>query len=173
VRQPPPQWTKASSFTMFLDHTQRRNTVCRTPLDEWSARQSRDLYLTTQLVKFKFFLCVLLLVLSGIVRNCCLFGRVYCCGYLMCIVVLRVQCCFFCTLDAGMHMTTLGLEWDAGRQELAAKLLHIYRIRVQNNRRREFKRDMQSSYNVTLRSVCAAIAGVEKQYLLHIVSVYL
>ena len=30
---------------MFLDHT-RRNTVCRTPLDEWSARR-RDLYLTT------------------------------------------------------------------------------------------------------------------------------
>ena len=31
---------------MFLDHTQRRSTVCRTPLDEWSARR-RDLYLTT------------------------------------------------------------------------------------------------------------------------------
>ena len=30
---------------MFLDHTQRRTTVCRTPLDEWSARR-RDLYLT-------------------------------------------------------------------------------------------------------------------------------
>ena len=36
----------ASSFTRFLDHTQRRNTVCRTSLDEWSARR-RDLYLTT------------------------------------------------------------------------------------------------------------------------------
>jgi hypothetical protein len=33
-------------FLMFLDHTQRRNTVCRTPLDEWSARRW-DLYLTT------------------------------------------------------------------------------------------------------------------------------
>ena len=33
-------------FLMFLDHTQRRSTVGRTPLDEWSAR-SRDLYLTT------------------------------------------------------------------------------------------------------------------------------
>ena len=33
-------------FLMFLDHTQRRNTVGRTPLDEWSARR-RDLYLTT------------------------------------------------------------------------------------------------------------------------------
>ena len=33
-------------FLMFLDHTQRRTTVCRTPLDEWSARR-RDLYLTT------------------------------------------------------------------------------------------------------------------------------
>jgi len=32
-------------FLMFLDHTQRRSTVGRTPLDEWSARR-RDLYLT-------------------------------------------------------------------------------------------------------------------------------
>ena len=31
---------------MFLDHTQWRTTVSRTPLDEWSARR-RDLYLTT------------------------------------------------------------------------------------------------------------------------------
>ena len=54
TRQPPifsiwrdsPQWTIASSFTRFLDHTQRRTTVVRTPLDEWSARH-RDLYLTT------------------------------------------------------------------------------------------------------------------------------
>ena len=30
----------------FLDHTQWRTTVGRTPLDEWSARR-RDLYLTT------------------------------------------------------------------------------------------------------------------------------
>ena len=33
-------------FLMFLDHTQRRGTIGRTPLDEWSARR-RDLYLTT------------------------------------------------------------------------------------------------------------------------------
>ena len=33
-------------FLMFLHHTQRRNTVGRTPLDEWSTRR-RDLYLTT------------------------------------------------------------------------------------------------------------------------------
>ena len=33
-------------FLMFLDHTQQRSTVGRTPLDEWSARR-RDLYLTT------------------------------------------------------------------------------------------------------------------------------
>ena len=33
-------------FLMFLDHTQRRITVGRTPLDEWSARHG-DLYLTT------------------------------------------------------------------------------------------------------------------------------
>jgi len=36
----------ASSFLRFLDHTQRRTTVGRTPLDELSARR-RDLYLTT------------------------------------------------------------------------------------------------------------------------------
>ena len=36
----------ASSFLRFLDHTERRTTVGRTPLDEWSARR-RDLYLTT------------------------------------------------------------------------------------------------------------------------------
>ena len=36
----------ASSFTRFLDHTQRHTTVGRTPLDEWSARR-KDLYLTT------------------------------------------------------------------------------------------------------------------------------
>jgi hypothetical protein len=33
-------------FLMFLDHTQRRSTFGRTPLDERSARR-RDLYLTT------------------------------------------------------------------------------------------------------------------------------
>ena len=33
-------------FLVFLDHTQRRTTVGRTPLDELSARR-RDLYLTT------------------------------------------------------------------------------------------------------------------------------
>jgi len=42
-----PRWARASSFTRFLDHTQRRTTVGRTPLDEWSARR-RDLYLATQ-----------------------------------------------------------------------------------------------------------------------------
>jgi len=36
----------ASSFLRFLDHTQRRTTFGRTPLDEWSAPH-RDLYLTT------------------------------------------------------------------------------------------------------------------------------
>jgi len=41
-----PTWVMASSFLRFLDHTQRRPTVGRTPLDEWSARR-RDLYLTT------------------------------------------------------------------------------------------------------------------------------
>ena len=41
-----PQWARASSLMRFLDHTQRRNTVSRTPLDEWSARR-RILYLKT------------------------------------------------------------------------------------------------------------------------------
>jgi hypothetical protein len=36
----------AFSFLRFIDHTQRRTTVGRTPLNEWSARR-RDLYLTT------------------------------------------------------------------------------------------------------------------------------
>ena len=35
----------SSSFFRFLNHSQRRNTVSRIPLDEWSARR-RDLYLT-------------------------------------------------------------------------------------------------------------------------------
>jgi hypothetical protein len=41
-----PHWARASSFTRFLDHKQRRTTVGRTPLDKRSARR-RDLYLTT------------------------------------------------------------------------------------------------------------------------------
>ena len=40
------QWAMTSSCPRFLDHKQRRVTVGRTPLDEWSARR-RDLYLTT------------------------------------------------------------------------------------------------------------------------------
>jgi len=46
ARATAPQWARASSFMGFLDHTQRRTTVGRTPLDERSARR-RDLYLTT------------------------------------------------------------------------------------------------------------------------------
>jgi hypothetical protein len=38
------QWALASSFSRSLDHTQRRATFGRTPLDEWSIRR-RDLYL--------------------------------------------------------------------------------------------------------------------------------
>jgi len=40
-----PTRTKVSSFLRLLDHTQRRTTVGRTPLDRPSARH-RDLYLT-------------------------------------------------------------------------------------------------------------------------------
>ena len=38
-----PHWTRASSFTRFLDHTKQRTTIGRTPLGERSARR-RDLY---------------------------------------------------------------------------------------------------------------------------------
>jgi hypothetical protein len=41
-----PTRARASSFLRFLDHIQRRTTVCRTSLDERSARR-RDLYPTT------------------------------------------------------------------------------------------------------------------------------
>ena len=41
-----PTRVMAASFLRFLNHTQRRTTVGRTPPDEWSARR-RDLYLTT------------------------------------------------------------------------------------------------------------------------------
>ena len=43
---PVPQWATPSLLTRFVDHTQRRTAVGKTPLDEWSARR-RDLYLTT------------------------------------------------------------------------------------------------------------------------------
>jgi len=45
-RRNSPRWARASSFTRFLDHTQRRTAVGRIPLDEWLARR-RDLYMTT------------------------------------------------------------------------------------------------------------------------------
>jgi len=41
-----PTRVMTSSFFRFLDHTKRRTTVGRTPLNQWSARR-RDLYLTT------------------------------------------------------------------------------------------------------------------------------
>ena len=41
-----PTRVMVSSFLRFLDHTQWRTTVGRTPLDEWSARR-RDLNLTS------------------------------------------------------------------------------------------------------------------------------
>jgi hypothetical protein len=41
-----PTRVMASSFFRCLDHTQRRTTIGRTPLDEWSAPR-RDLYLIT------------------------------------------------------------------------------------------------------------------------------
>ena len=44
--KPHPPGVTASLYTRFLDHTHRRTTVGRTPLDVWSARR-KDLYLTT------------------------------------------------------------------------------------------------------------------------------
>jgi hypothetical protein len=41
-----PRCATASPCLRFLYHTQRRTTVMRTTMDEWSARR-RDLYLTT------------------------------------------------------------------------------------------------------------------------------
>ena len=41
-----PTWAMAYSFLRVLNHTQRRITVGRTPLDKWSACSS-DLYMTT------------------------------------------------------------------------------------------------------------------------------
>jgi len=52
-RRDSPQWTRAPSFNKFLDHTQRRTTGDRTPLEEGSARR-RDLYLTTLTTKSMF-----------------------------------------------------------------------------------------------------------------------
>ena len=42
-----PQWASASSFMRFVDHTQQRTIVSRTPLNERSAHR-RDFYLTTR-----------------------------------------------------------------------------------------------------------------------------
>ena len=47
---------------MFLDHTQRRSTVGRTPLDEWSARRRVRPQLSEQLVTS-------LLILSGVLHK--------------------------------------------------------------------------------------------------------
>jgi len=46
VRQPPPSGPGPHHSWGFLDHTRRRTTDCRTPLDEWSVRR-RDPYLIT------------------------------------------------------------------------------------------------------------------------------
>jgi hypothetical protein len=44
LRRSDPTRARGSSFTRFLDHTQRLTTTGKTTLDEWSARR-RDLYL--------------------------------------------------------------------------------------------------------------------------------
>ena len=43
---PPPSGPWPPSFTRFLDHTQRRTTIGKIPLDKWSASRC-ELYLTT------------------------------------------------------------------------------------------------------------------------------
>jgi len=40
---PPPQWTMVSSFTRFLDHTQRRTTVGRTPRKKRTTLKTNNL----------------------------------------------------------------------------------------------------------------------------------
>jgi hypothetical protein len=47
-QHPPPQCAGSPSFKSFLDHKQRRATVGRTPLEEWSAHR-RNLYLTKKI----------------------------------------------------------------------------------------------------------------------------
>jgi len=42
-----PHWARTSLFMMFLHHTQRRITIGRTLLDEWSALR-KDFYLSAQ-----------------------------------------------------------------------------------------------------------------------------
>jgi hypothetical protein len=44
----PTQWARPSSFTRFLDHTQRHATVGRTPLYEWSTYLQKPLPGNTQ-----------------------------------------------------------------------------------------------------------------------------
>jgi len=48
LAQQSPQWAMASSFTRPLDHIQRRTTVRRTPLYEWSAHCKKTLPANTQ-----------------------------------------------------------------------------------------------------------------------------
>ena len=47
-------------------------------------------------------MCVLLLVLSCLVRNCCWLAVCIVVVILCVFVVLCVHCCLFCTLDAGL-----------------------------------------------------------------------
>jgi hypothetical protein len=44
-----PLWAMAASLTRFLDHTQRRTTVVRIPLDVWPTRR-REIYLQTHYI---------------------------------------------------------------------------------------------------------------------------
>ena len=58
-------------------------------------------------IKFYFVSCVLLVVLSCLVCNCCRFGRVYCCSCLVWVSsYVYLLCCVciagFLTLDAGL-----------------------------------------------------------------------
>ena len=57
-------------FLMFLDHTQRRSTFGRTPLDELSARR-RDLYLTTHDTHAHTHICVYLKIYNKFANYFC------------------------------------------------------------------------------------------------------
>jgi len=52
---------RAYSFTRFLDHTQRHSTVCRTPLDERSARRTYS-YLRVKRLRDSKMPCVVIWV---------------------------------------------------------------------------------------------------------------
>ena len=50
-------WARASSVSSFIDHTQRRTTVGRASLDEWSARRRELCWKHTSLTTDRYTRC--------------------------------------------------------------------------------------------------------------------